>query len=895
MTPDTLLIDARNWHEQLPVLRGWMSSSPQLGIDCETEDSERHDGLKTLMRVNDEGFKSKATRLIFDMRRLNLCGVSLYGEAFEKCVYINTGHLDAENRVALPLVADLLRGGKNYVAHNAPFELTVMREKLGINLPDITCTLQMAVSAFGPHEFSHARWIAAGQGGIATLMPSIFQELGRGGIVDHDKLKFSAPMEELLYKIISKVSDADHSYNGLVDSIAYGYGLKRLIKNFFGYDMMTYEQTLGSKPHMGTLTGPEVARYGAEDAFWVLPLFRILVDHMMQNGGEPLLKVFSEQENPMVHVYSKIATTGWKVNTPAISDRRDLERANMASVLRRLKVSIASLLPFTATPHEGLLKYDKWYQNGFEKYRANIASWALSPDESDDFLQCQQVRGPVSNAWAADRQASESTGPNLAHYMPVRTILYDLLQTKVFLSQGKTQSDGEARGKLKDRFEKQPPSQHRDLALDVLTCLSEIAGIEQRMKLYLTPYTLLTDPETKCLYPTVTSMLATRRMGASTPNPMQLAKRGESTYVRGFFEPSYDDHVLVSIDWSAIELVEIAEFSGDRNMCAAFSQIPHDDLHSGAAADILSVDAQGLTETIFKDFKRCATWDEVLDKYKGDVSSFDRLRTNLKGDIIATPADAYKLWRTEIGKGANFNYWYSGWLATVGDRLGWSQDKTKEATERYRGRFPEAEQWRLGVIDEVQRRGFVTLPDGHRYTRYEATEQWLMEWMIKFDFRDRDVNRVFQWLASKIQRRAANQTVNAMIQGSCGTIAKRSTLSVNEWFRNEGMSHRDGHFIVPIHDELVWSVHRDLAPRFITEARKIMISHPDMFQKCRLDASPSVGLTFEPYHAVKAPFGQVELFEMPSEFVGNSRAFTRGTENDFRSIIDRLFYERIGA
>ena len=46
------------------------------------------------------------------------------------------------------------------------------------------------------------------------------------------------------------------------------------------------------------------------------------------------------------------------------------------------------------------------------------------------------------------------------------------------------------------------------------------------MKLYLTPYSQLMDPETHRLYPVVSSMLATRRMAASFPNPMQLAQTG---------------------------------------------------------------------------------------------------------------------------------------------------------------------------------------------------------------------------------------------------------------------------------------------------------------------------------------------------------------------------------
>src|SRR3546814_12533394 len=70
---------------------------------------------------------------------------------------------------------------------------------------------------------------------------------------------------------------------------------------------------------------------------------------------------------------------------------------------------------------------------------------------------------------------------------------------------------------------------------EVLTSLQEMAEIEQRMKLYLTPYTHLMDPETSRVYPSVSSKLATRRLAASFPNPMELVKQGNSTYIPRFY------------------------------------------------------------------------------------------------------------------------------------------------------------------------------------------------------------------------------------------------------------------------------------------------------------------------------------------------------------------------
>ena len=100
--------------------------------------------------------------------------------------------------------------------------------------------------------------------------------------------------------------------------------------------MTTYEECLRGRAHMGQLTGAEVADYGGEDAYWVLPLFRHLMSYMAQECPDAL-DTFIAQENPMVPVYAQIWTNGMKVNTQAILNRRDLEREETAQVLRRMK------------------------------------------------------------------------------------------------------------------------------------------------------------------------------------------------------------------------------------------------------------------------------------------------------------------------------------------------------------------------------------------------------------------------------------------------------------------------------------------------------------------------------------------------------------------------------
>jgi DNA polymerase I-like protein with 3'-5' exonuclease and polymerase domains len=880
MTPvPPLLIDSRNFASLRASLLAQLQAAPHIGLDVETEDSSRHDGLNKFSGYDGEGQRSAGKKLAIDMRRSRLCGLSLYAPGMANALYFNVGHADIENRLTSKQLRAFLVEAKapsaQWLCHNAPFELTILANTLQWFMPEgeVVCTMQMAVSAFGPDEYDRNEFRSLRTGELFTLMDRI------AATTDETEL------DDLISKVTGKASNAAHSYNGFIAQIAFGYGLKQLVKRFFNYEMTTYEQVLGQRAHMGQLTGEEVASYGADDAFWVVPLYDRLLSWMYTNGGEHLIRTFFEQENPMIHIFSAIQRGGMRVDHGAIADRRALERENAAETLREMKAAVNELLPFDKDLHAGLLRYENWYAKNGHKYRQNLCEWAASPDHTDAFNQVAQVRSPVTSAWCEELGVAQGDGPNLSHYMPVRVLLYDLIGAELIFDQGKVQSDGETRGKLRDQLE--------GPARTVVECLTELAAIDQRCKLFINPYSLLTDPDTKRLYPSVSSMLATRRMGCTTPNAMQLAKRGESAYIRGFYLPDYDDHVLLSLDWSAIELVLIGELSQDPEFLKAFGQLPHDDLHSGAAADILAVEVPELTEASFLGMKQSPKWEFYAEKY-GITQNLTRLQTNLKGEFISDPTKAQKYWRTEIGKGANFSYWYSGWLHDVGQRMGWDQDTVKAAVERYTNRFYTAEQWRLDTIKSGQLNGFVTLPDGHRRTRYEATPDWFVEFCGKFVLpHDHSAfGQTTQKIASKIQKRSFNQIVNAMIQGSSATLTKRSILRIEAWIKDQGWTNRECRFLMPVHDELLFSVHRDLVPEATNGIRHIMITHPDLFQHCVLDSTPSVGTTFEPYHPVSAPLGQVELYELPAGYAAADRVGQRANDDEIMGVVDRLFSER---
>jgi len=857
----TVLIDRRNISEQMPILLEKMKSSTLVGFDTETQDVDfAHDGLKK--------FRGKDASP-FDWRRMKITGFSLYFDEDTVAYYFNILHKDVENRIVWPEVRQLFElkpAGCTMVCHNAPFELTVMGNDPDINLPDVVCTMQMAVSAWGPDEYDHNDYINAQFGEIKNLFPDIEMAFRNHRSNDKDEEgrdKLSPLQAELISKILGKSSDATHSYAGFTKSLSFGYGLKGLVKKFFEYQMATFEETLaaGGATHMGELTGEQVADYGADDAYWTVKLFYRIYQYMKENCPETIPTFFS-QENPMIYIFSDIRRQGLKVNPKGIADRTALERAEFAKVLREVKAAINALLPFKPELDEKLLKYEKWYQTKGQYYRQRLSNWAALPDSNDDKIQAAQVSSAVSNAWLGEKNTGDI---NLTHYFQSRLLMYDLTGLPPILYKGKVQSDAETRGEVKDKLQKmlkaleaepegtQPAQTNKaenlKLCITMVTKLGELASIEQRMKLYLTPYSLLTDPETGRMYPEVSSMLATRRMACSNPNGMQLAKRGESTYVRGFFLPDKDDHVLLSIDWSQIELVLIGEESGDPEFKKAFGQTPYKDLHIGAAADVLKVMIPEVTEEMLKNMNKMKPEDlppQLLVKPNGEPLD---------------PAKAKKFWRTEIGKGSNFNYWYSGALSTVGEKLGWTSEQMWKATEKYRERFAVAEAWRKKVIEDATWTGYTMLPDGHRRSRWEITYDWtnITHRMLEA-YNAPGLKNFAPTLIKNLKSRAGNQLVNAKIQGSCATLAKRSSISINKEIKSAGY---DALFKMPIHDELLFSVNRREVKDFLPMAKKIMCTHPEIVKDLVIDASASIGLTFEPFDPRKAPVGQIEIDEAP--------------------------------
>ena len=847
--PQSVLIDARNWEANKASLLVEIQNIDRVAFDIETQDSGRHEGLNAFMGVDPKTGKKKANKpLVFDIKRTVVTGFSWYCRGSDHAYYLNLNHADVENRIPwdeAKVIIEALKTKPVNVIHNASFERTMMKECYGVDLgTNVLCSMQLAVTAFNEDTYDIQKFKDRDLGNIKNLFPAVrkaFQHYVPGKSLD-------SVQEELLFKFIAKESTASHSYNGWVLEMAYRFGLKSLSKNLLGYEQQTFEATLNGKAHMGELTGEEVVSYGADDA-WVCMAVADRVMQYIKERSPKVLPTFINQENPMTQIYSDVWSQGLRIDIEAVKKAQIMEREKAAAILRVMKKGVRALitqkwgtLDMSLTPpHEKLYKYDKWFENNWEKYREKIVSWAFSEDSDDAFEQLHQVSSAISNAWAEEKGVKRSKGVNLNHYMPVRVLLYDLCGFSYIQAEGKTQSNGDAQQKMRERWIKKYGEVKGDAALLILSCLEALSSSEQIMKLYVTNYLHLTDPDTGKMYPVLNSLLNTRRMALSFPNVSQLPKFG---YVRTFFQADNDDHLVVSCDWSGIELVIIGELSKDEEFYKAYGQLPYADLHTKAAAGTMEISIE---------------------------------------ELKALPN--YKELRRDLGKGSNFGYWYSGGLGTVAQTMGWSSDEHWEKVDGYRNTFKKAEAWRVGEIRKVKGTGEVELLDHHKRYRFEATKLWASLMRAKFAEHGPEIAMFGNLAIKKIQTRAGNQAVNAEVQGTGGTLAKRSILRMKKVIQDKGY---DARFMFPVHDELLYSVHKKDLLAFIKDLKIIMCTHPDLFPTLKLDATVAIGRNFGAYDPEKNPYGQIELDEFNADIEGVEKEYQKLGDADIIKVVNYL-------
>ncbi len=191
-------------------------------------------------------------------------------------------------------------------------------------------------------------------------------------------------------------------------------------------------------------------------------------------------------------------------------------------------------------------------------------------------------------AQAAEQRVFESCGTrfNLGSPKQLGEILFDKLQLDPKAK--KTKSGQYATG---EEVLAKMASQH--------SVVNDILIYRQLTKLkstYVDALPLMINPKTGSVHTSYAQAVAvTGRLSSNAPNLQNIPIRTErGREIRKAFVPRDEHHVLISADYSQIELRIIAAISGDANMCEAFAQ--NKDIHTATAAKVFNVNEADVTK-----------------------------------------------------------------------------------------------------------------------------------------------------------------------------------------------------------------------------------------------------------------------------------------------------------
>lgn len=311
--------------------------------------------------------------------------------------------------------------------------------------------------------------------------------------------------------------------------------------------------------------------------------------------------------------------------------------------------------------------------------------------------------------------------------------------------------------------------------IDVLKHIQIMKKVETRRKLYYEPYANIRHWKDNKIHAQVNQNgTATRRYSSSDPNLQQLPKKGEGVKFRRCFKPHKKDAVIGSVDFSGQELRQGAGQSGDANMMACYVGDNLKDMHSMTAA--------GAMEKKWGKTKLAELIERFGQPGDDEYALFLRLRKMKEEPEIAKMADDLR----KNAKNVNFGAQYDAQAPKLAETLIIPVMDAQAFLEAKYAMFPRFEEWKEEVKTEVSRLGYATTPMGAR--------RHLRDSLLSDEYGVAD--------------KALRQGPNFKIQGGS---AEQTKLAMARLWDSGILFTLDMVFFAPIHDELVWSVHRDHA------------------------------------------------------------------------------------
>jgi len=184
---------------------------------------------------------------------------------------------------------------------------------------------------------------------------------------------------------------------------------------------------------------------------------------------------------------------------------------------------------------------------------------------------------------------------------------------------------------------------------------------------YVDSLPLLINPKTGRVHSTFRqAVAATGRLASDNPNLQNIPIRTErGQQVRKAFIPRNEEYVILSADYSQIELRIVAELSGDENLLEAFTNKL--DIHTATAAKVYDVAISGVTKDM---------------RYKA--------------------------------KSVNFGIIYGQGAFGLSENIGVSRGEAKDIIENYFKQFPKIKEYMNQNINFAREHGYVQTIKGRR-------------------------------------------------------------------------------------------------------------------------------------------------------------------------------------
>ncbi len=201
----------------------------------------------------------------------------------------------------------------------------------------------------------------------------------------------------------------------------------------------------------------------------------------------------------------------------------------------------------------------------------------------------------------------------------------------------------------------------------IIDLILEYRGVKKLLSTYVDALPQLVNRTTGRIHTSFNqAVTATGRLSSTNPNLQNIPVRDEmGKPIRAAFIPSDDDHLLLSADYSQVELRLMAHLSGDEALIAAFAH--GEDIHAATAA-------------------------RLFDKPLDEVTSDERRKA----------------------KTANFGIIYGISAFGLSQRLEIPRKEAKEIIDGYFVSYPGVKEYMERVVDEARTNGYVETIFGRR-------------------------------------------------------------------------------------------------------------------------------------------------------------------------------------